>query len=1039
MIRGAAAPELLVTLAMKSTGRKRSAVMIGTFVVCCPITTAFVVRRPAASQIRPPFPNHASLHAADLGPRTLARRSYKSSKLNVDGSEGDGWYQQQPHPLMLDAMSTKLLSYSSNIRRGRREKQKQKSGAANGTSASATRSLLYSFRSETEALQQTCVERETEIVQSSPEAEVFERFRDALSKAVVSAIRAAADDGNYGLIAKVVDDVVDYAEAVLSVHGAAIIDTRIFGEAIAGMTRSNASQSKLKKMWSKFMGLYSRAESIDGMVLTSAPGPYELNTMLTGLAERKRLRAALDLYRTSGVPGDAFTASILLEMLASSMSDPVKSLPQESWQWDETVSLLEDFNKKGQQLNNYAFASALKVNKRAIRQSNQARGRTGNRHDGEKATLFLLDQMKFSRIDPDTVTCTSILQCLEEAGSWEEAAKFLESMEDASSFTTKDGTSIALPPPNAFAYASAISVCFGCGHIDQAIKILDRLPLATSSDVAPETWVYNRALQALFNPHRYSHAKAAPLLADGPENRFDIAADILQRMKKRKRTSPDRITYNTLLSGAKLRSPSDDHVVRRILSQMKDDGISHDAVTYRNAVQACRDFPEVALDVLNGSDLSSLLQKEKNSMLNLLLEIGADASDLSTTTKALNRMVRAGATPDLTSYVLLARALVFSDDGKGLVLLFKTLLGIEVGTSVAFRDRYDIDVSLLNPPTSTFDVESLCSALISSLLASENVLGTMIVLSSMKSCSLVPSDASLYSIASEYCRLAMKSASDEFKEARRRALEEDTKSSLLRPVQQLSSSYAKAALEISKKMSSQPIKLQCAIIVACYASGRWSDGRAAIKKIHKRALKDAISLDTQEDKVVLSELPSLHHQLFKLCARNGNVTSALWISDAVADLSSQLGITETSRPTVRARDRAPLEMKMCGEDWKLLMIAASKSGHWKVCLSLLELLRPFVEATKIPSLNHANGTLLSHLNRDYSCLSRAISAATLCFEIRSQYAWAVRAVEDWIEWSGRRPPPEAVSATCRILAKRGQGTASSITSEQSLTGSHEYR
>ena len=266
--------------------------------------------------------------------------------MNVDGGEGDGWYQEDSHPLTPDAMSTKLLSYASNIRRGRRdhgngkEKQNQKKNPG-----AATRSLLYSLRSESEALQQSLIEEEEHVVQSPPEAEVVERFRDALSKAVVSAIRSAADDGSYGLIVKIVDDVVDYTEAVLSVYGTAILDTRVFGEAITGLTKSNASQSKLKKMWSKFMNPSQKDETTNGMVLSSPPGPYELNAMLTGLAERKRFRASLDLYHTSGVPGDAFTASILLEMLASSMSDrsaTVKSLPQESWQWNEAVLLLKD-------------------------------------------------------------------------------------------------------------------------------------------------------------------------------------------------------------------------------------------------------------------------------------------------------------------------------------------------------------------------------------------------------------------------------------------------------------------------------------------------------------------------------------------------------------------------------------------------------------------------------------------------------------------------------------------------------------------------
>jgi hypothetical protein len=110
---------------------------------------------------------------------------------------------------------------------------------------------------------------------------------------------------------------------------------------------------------------------------------------------------------------------------------------------------------------------------------------------------------------------------------------------------------------------------------------------------------------------------------------------------------------------------------------------------------------------------------------------------------------------------------------------------------------------------------------------------------------------------------------------------------------------------------------------------------------------------------------------------------------------------------------------MKGEQWKLLLIAASKSAHWRVCFNTLQFIRPFVEATHP---RHASSSELETLDRQYESLEHALTAAVFAFETRSQYAWAVRAIDDWIEWSGRRPPYEAVLSACRILAKRGMAS-----------------
>ena len=114
------------------------------------------------------------------------------------------------------------------------------------------------------------------------------------------------------------------------------------------------------------------------------------------------------------------------------------------------------------------------------------------------------------------------------------------------------------------------------------------------------------------------------------------------------------------------------------------------------------------------------------------------------------------------------------------------------------------------------------------------------------------------------------------------------------------------------------------------------------------------------------------------------------------------------------------DLAMCSQDWKMLLIAASKSGHWKVCIKVLQFLRPFIEATKI-SDNASDQTRIKQ-DDEYKRLERSVSSAVKCLELRGQYAWAVRVLHDWIEWSGRRPPSKAISACVRILAARGRGT-----------------
>jgi len=216
----------------------------------------------------------------------------------------------------------------------------------------------------------------------------------------------------------------------------------------------------------------------------------------------------------------------------------------------------------------------------------------------------------------------------------------------------------------------------------------------------------------------------------------------------------------------------------------------------------------------------------------------------------------------------------------------------------------------------------------------------------------------------------------------------------------------------------------------------------------------------------LSELPRLHRSLMKFCAKGGNITPALNFADDIQFLASRIRqhaklfrglskneelesgwITLSSRllmdtptpenaPETDFSDGGALStvidrpIGLTGQDWKLILIAASRGGHWKVCVGTLPFIRPYVKEThpkyareslNLSDRRSSSRPSLERLSRKYNRIARALTAAVLCFESRSQYAWAIRAIDDWIEWSGRRPRKEAVTSACRILAKRYRG------------------
>jgi len=212
-------------------------------------------------------------------------------------------------------------------------------------------------------------------------------IEEALERATIQAVRAASAAGDYRLIFRVVESAIGFAQS----QSSSMLQARLFGEAIESLSRTKCNISKLKQMW-KLSQQHASLLKEPGM------GAFELNTILRALASRGKIRAALDLYESETIEGDAYTMSTLLTALTTSISEdqpPAKDWSSSNnrgespcWQYIEGRRLVE--NSCRNQLNNHVFAAALRLNERAGQVFDSPR----QRHYTAKSAMDLLQLMK---------------------------------------------------------------------------------------------------------------------------------------------------------------------------------------------------------------------------------------------------------------------------------------------------------------------------------------------------------------------------------------------------------------------------------------------------------------------------------------------------------------------------------------------------------------------------------------------------------------------------------------------------------------------
>ena len=408
----------------RSLHRRLALLCIVTFYLTILQVEAFLPRFLTSSRIKhqqrlPSQPSSPILISANPKIRTISEVS--------SPPQTQEFLQDSSSPRSLQEMKLKFQSYASNIARTRRSTtalQKSISIPTKGNTKqsqnhacrTAINSLLYTLTQESN-LWKNAASSTTEqpIIESNNDSETRLAFITAWNQALIQALRAAADYGDYMFMDLLLTACVDYASHLPNTESASQgwLDPRVLGEAISEMGRTGANTSKVKRVWNLLWQLEDQGEY---RILTSSPSAYEVNCWIRTLARKGKWRSALSVVRgKDDVPTDEYTASALLKMLEESISIDSRgegnqnmgdkgqyskregriiksSSSSPCWQWNEAQTILNEFTAAGK-VNNHVFAAALKVNQCATEMYQIP----GKKHLGAKVAMSILEQMKVNR------------------------------------------------------------------------------------------------------------------------------------------------------------------------------------------------------------------------------------------------------------------------------------------------------------------------------------------------------------------------------------------------------------------------------------------------------------------------------------------------------------------------------------------------------------------------------------------------------------------------------------------------------------------
>ena len=642
-------------------------------------------------------------------------------------------------------------------------------------------------------------------------------------------------------------------------------------------------------------------------------------------------------------------------------------------------------------------------------------------------------------------------------------------------------TKWSLPPPNSYTYSLVVAACARAKQSAVALALLDQMEETMtrerSGDAAREgvatkdaVWVYNAALLAFVEP--LPPSSSAESSSDKHKGEDDdmppvaAAFDVLAKMESSKGDSavpaPDTVSYNTVLSALNENSfdawqhwcsrslrltelrgsfTSSKHerlveMVAGILDSMRARGVSRDAITYSNAIAACKskhsseDALKIFRNCMSDAEFVRNASRQHNDpgeplnagagdnggmrpltgrattgvvfAANAALSAAASSGDMHATSEILSLLSsNAETSGNDNSHRLNAESVkhilrtlgAVRDSGAVLLLLgaIGALADRDAGDNNLLRQRHSLDV--LHPAISPSGLpmirEDVYGTALLCCLKNDELDMADEVLRSMKEYGLPPGQQTLQVIIAEYCRMALSESREEFQIARQMAKRWKQKLphqaySTLKPIYVISRKRAQAAVDLLRAVDTpyQTPALQGAVTEACCAAALWQDARSVLRRMHRAALREVkrqMQEPQHQELPFLRKLPRLHRSLLKTCAKAGDIMPALNFADDIQFLASRIrrqhrikkqqqhkhqGQPENKQikidnepevislsshllmdvpnpddaPKVDFSDSGALSpllerpVGLTGQDWKLILIAASRGGHWKVCV-----------------------------------------------------------------------------------------------------------
>lgn len=746
------------------------------------------------------------------------------------------------------------------------------------------------------------------------------------------------------------------------------------------------------------------------------------------------------------------------------------------WQWNAALVVLDrcilshdrnnhsDTDNPVRYMNNPLITAFLQLNQRlaSLGTTNEE-----SRPISKRVVPWLISFMQRRHILPDHVTSTLLLAGL---NSWEHAVELL--LQSSSNSRFGNDTSWRLPSPNVYMYSAAMAVCARNRQYNATMGLLNdmyqlsnnnnrRLENSAFHAIKPNVVVYNSVFQALttsrtLRPKRGKIVKHKLSTRKRAKERLTTALALFERMS----VAPDIVTFNTLLAvvagnaplvmgpssdcedelafliapfpylQSSLGTDLNDHpiksslerLVMTLLRNMQHNNVLPDLISVNHALHSFR--------IIDGGDAAIRLVSEIASKPNIKKHLNM----MDVYIACFSVIAELGDIESAVQLLSFIRQEGYTELNSETVTYIVTALG-QCDRSSALYEFFQGELLLGVPHRMTLPpLNAIHFALaISSCLRVSDFEGARALLLQMKTSGVHPTDSSLEKIARAYSILALEGSS----------------STAACPKEDISArassraTRARSAFAIFSSIHRPSVELTILLARACCSSGMISESQSLLRTLHKTILQSRSEMvansnvgSSQKNFVNDAEknIPALHRDLLQFCADQGNVTNALRLCEDIQYLSSQLVTTtstgyDSSLPSSLSiqPSRNPINVEvdllksygMTSSCWKSLIVAASKSGHWRVCLSSLQFLRPYVEASHPVKARNKEHLIL--LSRSYRKLESTVNTVVRCLALRGQYGWIVRVIDDWIEWCGRRPPREAALAAVRILAARGRG------------------